>query len=108
VLAIGTRLADFTTASHSLFADPQAVLVQLNVQAFDAIKHGALPLVADARRGLEALGANVGDWRAPSAWTTRARALATDWNAAVERATRATNAPLPSDAQVLGAAIGRP
>lgn len=104
VLAIGTRLADFTTASHSLFADPEAVLVQLNVQAFDAIKHGALPLVADARRGLEALGANVGDWRAPSAWTARARDLAKDWNMAVERATRATNAPLPSDAQVLGAA----
>ncbi len=104
VLAIGTRLSDFTTASHSLFADPEAVLVQLNVQPFDAIKHSALPFVADARRGLEALEAKLGDWRAPSVWTARTRDLAREWNAAVERATRATNAPLPSDAQVLGAA----
>jgi len=104
VLAIGTRLSDFTTASHSLFADPEMVLVQLNVQPFDAVKHGARPLVADARRGLEALEDAVGDWRAPAAWTARARALMTEWNAAVDAATRPTNAPLPSDAQVLGAA----
>ena len=55
VLAIGTRLGDFATGSRALFAD--AKLVQLNVGAFDAAKHGALPLVADADAGLEALGA---------------------------------------------------
>jgi 3D-(3,5/4)-trihydroxycyclohexane-1,2-dione acylhydrolase (decyclizing) len=104
VLAIGTRLSDFTTASHSLFADPQAVLVQLNVQPFDAAKHGARPLVADARRGLDALEAALGDWRAPAVWTARARSLMTEWSAAVDHATRATNTPLPTDAQVLGAA----
>lgn len=104
VLAIGTRLSDFTTASHSLFGDPEVVLVQLNVQPFDAVKHGARPLVADARRGLDALEAALGDWRAPAAWTARGRSLMAKWNAAVDRATGATNAPLPTDAQVLGAA----
>lgn len=104
VLAVGTRLSDFTTASHSLFADPDLVLVQINVQPFDAVKHNARPLVADARRGLEALEDALGDWRAPVGWTARARALAAEWNAAVDAATRPTNAPLPSDAQVLGAA----
>lgn len=104
VLAVGTRLSDFTTASHSLFADPDATLVQLNVQPFDAVKHTARPLVADARRGIEALEAALGDWRAPAAWTTKTHTLAREWNTAVEQATRPTNVPLPSDAQVLGAA----
>ncbi|HEX6529377.1 MAG TPA: thiamine pyrophosphate-binding protein, partial [Burkholderiales bacterium] len=46
VLAIGTRLGDFATGSRALFAD--AKLIQLNVGAFDAVKHGAVALVADA------------------------------------------------------------
>ncbi|MBV8090816.1 MAG: 3D-(3,5/4)-trihydroxycyclohexane-1,2-dione acylhydrolase (decyclizing), partial [Alphaproteobacteria bacterium] len=48
ILAIGTRLSDFTTASRSLFRNPSAQLIQLNVAGFDAAKHGAMPLVADA------------------------------------------------------------
>jgi len=46
ILAIGTRLSDFTTASRSLFANPAMTLIQLNAAGFDAVKHGALPLVA--------------------------------------------------------------
>jgi 3D-(3,5/4)-trihydroxycyclohexane-1,2-dione acylhydrolase (decyclizing) len=103
VLAVGTRLSDFTTASRSLFAHPNATLIQLNVAAFDAIKHHALPLVADAAVGLDALGAALGGYHAPRAWTDRAHRLARAWNADVVRLTAATNAPLPSDAQVLGA-----
>jgi len=104
VLAVGTRLSDFTTASRSLFRNESLRLVQLNVQPFDAVKHGAVPLVADALRGLEALERRLGDWQAPAAWIGRARALTKEWNAAVERAVSPSNAPLPSDAQVLGAA----
>jgi 3D-(3,5/4)-trihydroxycyclohexane-1,2-dione acylhydrolase (decyclizing) len=103
VLAVGTRLSDFTTASRSLFQNPELRLIGLNVAAFDAGKHGALPLVADAGRGLEALDAALADWRAPAAWRERMERLRQDWNATVERATAASNAALPSDAQVLGA-----
>src|SRR5437588_612206 len=60
ILAVGTRLADFTTASRSLFRHSAARLIQLNVAAFDAAKHGAVPLVADARVGPDALGAAAG------------------------------------------------
>ncbi|MBV8654283.1 MAG: 3D-(3,5/4)-trihydroxycyclohexane-1,2-dione acylhydrolase (decyclizing), partial [Alphaproteobacteria bacterium] len=60
VLAVGTRLADFTTASCSLFAHPDGRLVQLNVAPFDTVKHGALPLVADAAVGLAALSLALG------------------------------------------------
>src|SRR5437588_59729 len=87
ILAVGTRLSDFTTASRSLFRHPAARLIQLNVAAFDAAKHGAVPLVADARVGPDALGAAAGAWRASAEWSARARRLMMEWNAAVMQAT---------------------
>ena len=104
VLAVGTRLTDFTTASRTLFADPGLGLIQLNVQPHDAVKHAGLPVVGDAMRGLDALDAKLGDWRASEAWGARARELIAAWNQVVARATAPTDAPLPTDAQVLGAA----
>ncbi|GMQ95768.1 MAG: 3D-(3,5/4)-trihydroxycyclohexane-1,2-dione acylhydrolase (decyclizing) [Gammaproteobacteria bacterium] len=103
VLAIGTRLSDFTTASRSIFSNPDVRLINLNVVAFDAAKHAGCPLVADATRGLEALETRLRHWRAPQAWITTAREAMKAWNADVDGATAASNAPLPSDAQVLGA-----
>jgi 3D-(3,5/4)-trihydroxycyclohexane-1,2-dione acylhydrolase (decyclizing) len=103
ILGIGTRLSDFTTASRSLFRNPLARLIQLNAAGFDAAKHGALPLVADARAGLKALEGALVAWTAPVDWTAKARDLAAKWNATVTQATAPSNAALPSDAQVLGA-----
>jgi 3D-(3,5/4)-trihydroxycyclohexane-1,2-dione acylhydrolase (decyclizing) len=100
VLAIGTRLQDFTTGSRRLLTGR---LIQLNVAAYDAGKHDAMPLVADARVALAALDERLEAWRAPAAWTERARTLAADWAATVDRATAPRNAALPSDAEVLGA-----
>ena len=68
VLAVGTRLGDFTTGSRAIFQNPALTLVHLNVGAFDARKHGGLPLVADAQRGLSELSASLGSWRAPAEW----------------------------------------
>ncbi|HEX5768099.1 MAG TPA: thiamine pyrophosphate-binding protein, partial [Burkholderiales bacterium] len=98
VVAIGTRLGDFATGSRALF--PKAKLVQLNVGAFDAGKHGALPLVADADAGLEALGRALEGWRAPAVWSAEAARLARRWNSEVERIT-APGRGKPTDAQVL-------
>jgi 3D-(3,5/4)-trihydroxycyclohexane-1,2-dione acylhydrolase (decyclizing) len=103
ILAIGTRLSDFTTASRSLFRNRSVRLIQLNAAGVDATKHGALPLIADARAGLEVLEAALAAWTAPADWTAKARDLAAKWNAMVTQATAPTNAALPSDAQVLGA-----
>jgi 3D-(3,5/4)-trihydroxycyclohexane-1,2-dione acylhydrolase (decyclizing) len=102
VLAIGTRLQDFTTGSHSLFA--KADLLGLNVQAFDAQKWRATPLVCDAAAGLEALSQHAADWRADAAWTTRAHALSQRWRERVGELTGATpRGELPYDAEVIGA-----
>jgi len=55
ILAVGTRLADFTTASRTAFQNPQVRVVGLNIMPMDANKLRGLPVVADAKRGLAAL-----------------------------------------------------
>ena len=103
ILAVGTRLQDFTTASRTLFANPRRRIVHLNVGAFDAAKQGGVPLVADAARGLADLADRLAGWQAAPAWTARAGALIAAWRQEEDDATKATNAALPSDAQVVGA-----
>ncbi|MGI9394226.1 MAG: 3D-(3,5/4)-trihydroxycyclohexane-1,2-dione acylhydrolase (decyclizing) [Boseongicola sp.] len=101
VLGVGTRLQDFTTGSWSLFKEPARVLASLNVQAYDAEKHGALPLNADARAGLQVLTTALGDHKASGPDPK----LKEEWFAAVDPLTAApsdTNA-LPTDMQVVGA-----
>jgi len=103
VLAIGTRLQDFTTGSWALFKNDNLKIIGLNVQPFDAHKHQALPLVADAKAALEALNAALTGWLVDSDWTDKAKAGKHEWLIAADRATASTNAELPSDAQVIGA-----
>jgi 3D-(3,5/4)-trihydroxycyclohexane-1,2-dione acylhydrolase (decyclizing) len=80
VLAVGTRLQDFTTGSWSVFGDEDMQLLSLNAARYDATKHLAAPLVADARRGLLELSVTLGGWRAPAAWTARAKHEYAGWN----------------------------
>jgi 3D-(3,5/4)-trihydroxycyclohexane-1,2-dione acylhydrolase (decyclizing) len=103
VIAVGTRLQDFTTGSWALFKNPNRRIVGLNVQAFDATKHNAASLVADARVGLEELSRALGSWKAPDSWTATARDEKARWFESAARYTDPTNAELPSDAQVIGA-----
>ena len=101
VIGVGTRFQDFTTGSWALFRNPERKILALNVQAFDGTKHGARPLIADARIGLEELSAALGDFRAEAP----APQLKAEWFAAADAVTAApkdTNA-LPTDMQVIGA-----
>ena len=103
VIAVGTRLQDFTTGSWALFKSPDRRIVGLNVQTFDATKHSARALVADARVGLEELSRALGAWKAPEAWTAKGHEEKSRWFESSARYTDPTNAELPSDAQVIGA-----
>ncbi|MER8365502.1 3D-(3,5/4)-trihydroxycyclohexane-1,2-dione acylhydrolase (decyclizing) [Mesorhizobium sp. M1348] len=103
VLAVGTRLQDFTTGSWALFKNSGKTIIGLNVQPFDAGKHQALPLVADAAEGLAELAAALKGWKAPSGWTDNAIRGKKEWQADAGKATGSTNAAHPSDAQVIGA-----
>lgn len=110
VLAVGTRLQDFTTGSWALFKNPDKTIIGLNTQVFDATKHRALPLIADARVGLEELSTNLGSWAAPSGWTSHAKDGFKAWIATADTYTAPSNLERPSDAQVIGAvqrALGR-
>jgi 3D-(3,5/4)-trihydroxycyclohexane-1,2-dione acylhydrolase (decyclizing) len=101
ILAVGTRLQDFTTGSWTVF-DAGAQLIGLNAARFDAGKHLALPLVGDAREGLEALSAALAGWRTDAAWLARSRELRGQWHQRIERRVSAGEGPL-SYAQVIGA-----
>ncbi|MER9245015.1 3D-(3,5/4)-trihydroxycyclohexane-1,2-dione acylhydrolase (decyclizing) [Mesorhizobium sp. M0590] len=103
VLAVGTRLQDFTTGSWALFKHAGRTIIGLNVQPFDAGKHQALPLVADAAEGLAELAAALKGWKAPSGWTDNAITGKKNWQADADKVTASTNAAYPSDAQVIGA-----
>ncbi|WP_354551642.1 3D-(3,5/4)-trihydroxycyclohexane-1,2-dione acylhydrolase (decyclizing) [Kaistia defluvii] len=102
ILAVGTRLQDFTTGSWSLFQNGKTI-IGLNTQVFDATKHRALPLVADAQAGLREIGLQLEALSAPEDWTERAAEGRNLWFRAADKATAATNAALPSDGQVIGA-----
>jgi 3D-(3,5/4)-trihydroxycyclohexane-1,2-dione acylhydrolase (decyclizing) len=103
VLAIGTRLQDFTTGSNTLFA--QAKIVAINANPFDALKRNALAVEADAALALDALSQALGDWKASPQWTTRAHQLANDWRDTVAQVTDTPVADglLPREADVIGA-----
>ncbi|QKV18516.1 3D-(3,5/4)-trihydroxycyclohexane-1,2-dione acylhydrolase (decyclizing) [Oricola thermophila] len=102
VIGVGTRFQDFTTGSWALFRNPERRILALNVQPYDSFKHDALPLVADARDGLQALGAALKGHRFDAPPETLKR----DWFAAADAVT-APPAPddnaLPTDMQVIGA-----
>jgi len=101
VIGVGTRFQDFTTGSWSLFKAPGRQLISLNVNAYDAVKHGAIPLCADAMVGLEALGKSLTGQR----FSAPDSSLKRDWFAAVDPLCAAPGAgnALATDMQVIGA-----
>ncbi len=101
VLAVGTRLQDFTTGSWTTFAR-DARFVCINAARFDAMKHKALPVVGDALESLDDLDAALGDWSCGAARMQDAQARYADWNRRIDEGQAPTNAPLPSYAQVIG------
>lgn len=100
ILAVGTRLQDFTTGSWTAFAH-DAKLIALNAARHDAGKHLALPVVGDARLGLAALDVRLLEYRAPESWIGQAQAERAKWDGYVERNTAAGNGP-NSYAQAIG------
>ncbi|TCU36470.1 3D-(3,5/4)-trihydroxycyclohexane-1,2-dione acylhydrolase (decyclizing) [Rhizobium azibense] len=103
IIAVGTRCQDFTTGSWALFKNDKLKMLGLNIAAYDAYKHDAQPLVADAREGLKALSKGLGGWKAPAALAQRAMQEKNVWMDAANKAMASSNVALPSDAQVIGA-----
>jgi 3D-(3,5/4)-trihydroxycyclohexane-1,2-dione acylhydrolase (decyclizing) len=100
IIAIGTRLQDFTTGSWTAF-DKAAKLVSLNAARHDASKHLSLPVVGDAKLGIEALDAALGDYATPADWTSFAQGERKAWDAYVQGNVAHGNRP-NSYAQAIG------
>lgn len=83
VICVGTRLSDFTTGSHSLFQHPRVRFIGLNVNAADAHKLSAKPVVADAREGLDALRHQLHGWKTTTDHANSVREAVRSWQADV-------------------------
>lgn len=103
VIGIGTRYSDFTTASHTIFANPEVRFVNVNVLGFDAAKHGATMVLADAREALVALTGALEGWATDAAYVTRAQELYAAWQGEVDRCYGLKHGPLPAQTEVFGA-----
>ena len=103
VLGIGTRYSDFTTASKTAFQDPNVRFINLNVAEFDAFKHYALPLIADARVTIEELQTLLAGYQTAAAHRDTCQRLHQEWEAEVDRIYAVRHQPLPSQGELIGA-----
>ena len=102
-IAIGTKLADFTTGSWANFENPNFSLVNINVARFDANKHMAQSVIGDAKVSLTELSQALGDWKAPDDWYKKSRDELKSWNEYIDKESGPTNQELPSYAHAVGA-----
>jgi 3D-(3,5/4)-trihydroxycyclohexane-1,2-dione acylhydrolase (decyclizing) len=104
VIAVGTRLSDFTSASHTQFQNPDVRFIGINVSARDASKFGALPLVGDARAALDALRERLAatKFRTDPGYGDRVESLKAEWDAAVDGLRAVEDASSLTQANVIG------
>ena len=102
-IAVGTKLADFTTGSWANFENPDFSLVSINVSRFDANKHLAQSVIGDAKVTLQDLSNALGEWKAPDEWHKKSRDELKNWNDYVDKESGPTNQELPSYAHTVGA-----
>ena len=100
ILSVGSRLQDFTTGSWTAFAQ-DAKLISLNAARHDAGKHQSLPIVGDAKLGLQQLADAMSGYKAPSSWTEYAIGVRKEWDAYVAGNVSVDNGP-NSYAKVIG------
>ena len=100
ILAIGTRLMDFTTGSWTAFSQ-KARFISINAARYDATKHRAVAVVGDALETVTELDAALAGWKADAGHLPRAKALFAEWDALLDSLQAATNTPVPTYAQVV-------
>ena len=100
VVAVGTRLQDFTTGSWTAFS-PDARFISINAARHDAGKHRSLPVVGDAKLGLRALATAMPEYTAPDLWTIMAQGERAKWDDYVAENVSYGNRPV-SYAQAIG------
>ena len=102
VIGIGTRYSDFTTASKTAFQNPDVRFININVAEFDSYKHGALPLVADARIAIEELTLAVEGFRVEDGYREQIDRHRMEWEEEVDRIHNVRHGPPLSQGEVIG------
>ena len=102
IIGIGTRYSDFTTASKTAFQNPSVRFININVAEFDAYKHAAMPLTADARVTLEELGLALGNYRADEGYRDKIQKLRAHWETEVDRIYTLVKTPPITQGEVIG------
>ena len=102
IIGIGTRYTDFTTASKTAFQNPDVRFININVAEFDAYKHAALPLVADAKVTLEVLTDALRDYHVDRGYSARIARFKEEWEAEVDRIYNLRHGPPISQGEVIG------
>ncbi len=95
VIGIGTRYSDFTTASKSIFQNPDVRFVNINISEFDAFKHAALPVVGDARAVLEELSGLLQGYEVAPAYREKVEGFNRAWDSEVTRIYAEGNGEVP-------------
>ena len=105
VIGIGTRYSDFTTASKSIFKNPNVKFININISEFDAFKHAALPVIGDAKAVLEELSGLLGDFEVDSDYRQKIADVNKAWDDEVTKIYAEGNGTVPpiDQAVVIGA-----
>ena len=103
VIGIGTRYSDFTTISKSGFQNPDVEFINLNVTEFDSFKHGAIPLVGDAKITLEHINKQLGNYKVDAAYKSKVERLNEEWDTFVDSIYEEKNDSPAFQGEVIGA-----
>jgi 3D-(3,5/4)-trihydroxycyclohexane-1,2-dione acylhydrolase (decyclizing) len=101
VLAVGTRLQDFTTGSWALFKNPAVRFVSINTTRWDAVKQHATPVIGDALVAIEQLDAAVADYTAPAEWLSLGQSRIAEWHGYLDSIKQRNTSSTPAYAQVI-------
>ena len=103
VIGIGTRYSDFTTISKSAFQDPNVRFININITEFDSCKHGALPLVGDAKAILETLDKELANYEVNGDYRKKVENFNKSWDQFVEDIYAEKNEVPAFQGEVIGA-----
>ena len=101
IIAVGTRLQDFTTGSWTVFS-MDSKFISINAARHDATKHLSLPIVGDAKLALKTLSKACSGFKASYEWMSFAQDERRKWNAYVSDNISVVNNRPNSYAQAIG------
>ncbi len=102
VIGIGTRYADFMSASKSAWQNPEVTFININVAELDAFKHSGIPLQGDARETLKVLMEKLEGYHTEPAYSKRCAEYNLEWDKIVDKAYETVDEEHPVQSEYIG------